>query len=83
MTVLQLRPLLIQAVAVLLSAPPVLAHHCSTLSDCWSTAAASAAAALGTAGIMALLALYQSITSVPQEPKRPSPQNADKLLDDP
>jgi hypothetical protein len=75
---------LIQSIAVIVLSPSVVyAHHCSSLSDCWSTATASAAAALGAAFIAVMFALFQSITGVPQDPELRSPQNADQPIDDP
>ena len=76
--------LLIQSIAVIVLSPSaVYAHHCSSLSDCWSTATASAAAALGAAFVAVMFALFQSITGVPQDPELRSPQNADQPIDDP
>jgi hypothetical protein len=75
----------IEAITIVFLSPlPVYAHHCSSLSDCWSTAAASAAAALGAALVAAIIALFQSITGVPQDPELTSPRTGDQsIIDDP
>ena len=76
--------LLIQSIAVIVLSPSaVYAHHCSSLSDCWSTATASAAAALGAAFVAVMFALFQSIMGVPQDPEVRPAQTADQSIDDP
>jgi hypothetical protein len=81
---LQRTQLLIQAIAVVFLSPlPVYAHHCSSLSDCWSTAAAAAAAAVGAAVLAALAALSRASRGVLQIPKVPPAKSSDVHVSNP
>jgi hypothetical protein len=78
---LQRTQLLIQAIAVVFLSPlPVYAHHCSSLSDCWNTAAAAAAAAVGAAALAALAALFRWITDIPRSPRVSPPKSREKRV---
>jgi hypothetical protein len=75
--------LLMQAVVILFMSPlQVWAHHCSTASDCWNTAAAEIAASLGIAAATALAAAFRVVRTVPHPPKVSPPKSHEKRIRD-
>jgi hypothetical protein len=72
---------LLQLIGMIFLSPlPAHAHHCSSLSDCWSTATAAAAAAVGAAVLVVVAVLFRWITGVPRSPRLSPPKSREKRI---
>jgi hypothetical protein len=74
---------LMEAFTILVLSPlQVWAHHCSSASDCWNTAAAEIAASLGIAAATALAVTFRVVRTVPHPPKVSPPKSREKRIRD-